>query len=129
MANLDRFTRAYITAALWSSNDESTPQGGEPMDSNYSIEDIAQPTLDAMIADCEAFQSSFFELFTDENCKYHGCSPVEYAGHDFWLTRNGHGCGFWDGDWVEPIATQLTAACKQYSEINLYIGDDGKVWA
>ena len=21
------------------------------------------------------------------------------AGTDFWLTRNGHGAGFWDGDW------------------------------
>lgn len=21
------------------------------------------------------------------------------AGHDLWLTRNGHGAGFWDGDW------------------------------
>jgi|TARA_R110000744_G_scaffold366338_1_gene475354 hypothetical protein len=23
----------------------------------------------------------------------------ERIGHDFWLTRNGHGAGFWDGDW------------------------------
>ena len=29
---LDRFTASYIEAALWSSMDESTPAGGEPMD-------------------------------------------------------------------------------------------------
>lgn len=26
-------------------------------------------------------------------------SECERIGHDFWLTRNGHGAGFWDGDW------------------------------
>jgi hypothetical protein len=46
------------------------------------------------------------------------------AGHDFWLTRNGHGAGFWDGDWTEPAATILTNAAKAFDECNLYLGDD-----
>lgn len=49
------------------------------------------------------------------------------AGHDFWLTRNGHGAGFWDGDWPEPHASILTEASKTFGETDLYIGDDGKV--
>src|SRR5208282_4942052 len=36
-ANIDKFTQAYIVAALWSSNDNSDPSGGEPLDSNYDI--------------------------------------------------------------------------------------------
>ena len=44
--NLDAFTRAYVECALWSSNDESTPAGGDPMDSNYSIQDIAPEALE-----------------------------------------------------------------------------------
>lgn len=28
----DAFTSAYIECALWSTNDESTPQGGEPLE-------------------------------------------------------------------------------------------------
>ena len=30
-------------------------------------------------------------------------SAEDLAGHDFWLTRNGHGTGFWDaGRWKAP---------------------------
>ena len=36
---LDDFTLAYIECALWASNDDSTPQGGDPLDSNYGIDD------------------------------------------------------------------------------------------
>lgn len=50
------------------------------------------------------------------------------AGHDFWLTQNGHGAGFWDGNWPEPYAAQLTTASEQFAAIEIYIGDDGKVY-
>lgn len=53
---LDKFTYAYIEAALWSSTDESTPAGGEPMDANYTITDLAPETVERMKADCAAFQ-------------------------------------------------------------------------
>lgn len=54
---LDTFTRAYITCALWSSMDNANEQGGEPLDANYSAEDIAPDTLAKMVADCEKFQA------------------------------------------------------------------------
>ena len=46
------------------------------------------------------------------------------AGHDFWLTRNHHGCGFWDGEWEEPQATELTEASKKFGEFGLYVHND-----
>jgi len=49
------------------------------------------------------------------------------AGHDFWLTRNGHGAGFWDGDWPDDAGGRLTEASKKYGEFNLYVGDDGLI--
>jgi hypothetical protein len=117
---LDMFTAAYIEAALWSSNDESTPDGGKPMDENYSIDDIAPATLERMKADCEKFQSANADLIKGEE---------QRAGHDFWLTRNEHGAGFWDGDWEEETGDKLTAASKVFGEFSLYIGDDGKIYA
>jgi hypothetical protein len=43
----------------------------------------------------------------EEEGKHHcpgRCSVTAYAGHDFYLTRNGAGCGFWeDGDWPKGI--------------------------
>jgi hypothetical protein len=52
-----------------------------------------------------------------------------HAGHDFWLTRNGHGAGYWDGDWPEPFAAQLSEAAHKAGGRDLYLGDDGLVWA
>lgn len=118
--NLDKFTRAYIEAALWSSNDESEPSGGEPMDKNYTIEDIAEETIKEMARDCENFQV--------ENAKYIPDGKITRAGHDFWLTRNGHGAGFWDGDWPERAGYRLTESARSYGEYNLYVGDDGKIY-
>jgi hypothetical protein len=53
---IDKFTASYIEAALWSSMDESTPEGGEPMNANYTISDLAPETLERMKADCAAFR-------------------------------------------------------------------------
>jgi hypothetical protein len=51
----------------------------------------------------------------------------EQAGHDFWFTRNHHGCGFWDEDWAEA-GDRLTEACNGHPEVNLYVGDDGLIY-
>jgi hypothetical protein len=122
---MDAFTKAYIEAALWSSTDESTPQGGEPLDANYDITDIAPEALARMQADCAAFQAVNEADIYD----YDAGKNAELAGHDFWLTRNHHGAGFWDGDWQEEIGKRLTASAHAFGECNLYIGDDGKVYA
>lgn len=126
--DLDEFTRAYIEAALWSSNDESDDRGGEPLDANYGPEDIAPESLEKVFEDCRKFQEEWGHLLTDENCHYHGCSCLTYAGHDFWFTRNGHGCGFWDGDWEDSVGETLTAACKEFRELYPCVGDDGKIY-
>lgn len=115
---LDKFTRAYIQAALWSSYDESDESGGQPLDENYTWEDIAPETLERMKKDCQKFQREAEHLMED--------GPADRAGQDFWLTRNGHGAGFWDGDWEH--GDELTKKAEAYGESNLYVGDDGQVY-
>ena len=44
-AQLDEFTRGYIDAALWSSTDNSDEGGGQPLDSNYSVNDIIKQAI------------------------------------------------------------------------------------
>jgi len=117
---MDPFTIAYIEAALWSSTDESDEQGGEPLDANYGLNDIAPETLASILNDCEAFQQDHAEDIGGE---------LERAGHDFWLTRNGHGAGFWDGDWDEGIGLRLTDASDVYGSVDLYVGDDGLIYS
>jgi hypothetical protein len=128
---IDKFTTAYLTAALWTETDETNPeQGGQPLDDNYGIEDIEAETLAEMLLDCQQFQTANAELINDENVAVESDHSVdERAGHDFWLTRNGHGAGFWDGDWKEPAATKLTEAAKKFGEYNLTAsGRHGKVY-
>lgn len=128
---LDDFTRAYIGAALWSTDDNSDHEaGGEPLDANYGIGDIDEATLRAMMSDCDAFQVANYKQICPDN--YEGdlrqWNVYEMAGHYFWLTRCGHGTGFWDCAWKEPAASILTEAAKAAGEFNLYVGDDGKIY-
>ncbi len=118
MAKLDDFTNAYIEAALWAECDDNDV----PFDNRY---EIAPGTLAAMIADCERFQQ---ENSADLNLYDHGTSSTANAGHDFWLTRNRHGAGFWDrGD--EAVYERLTQAAHAYGEVSLYLGDDNLIYA
>lgn len=129
---MDKFTQAYIEAALWSSMD-ADDRGGEPMDANYSVKDIACEAIDKMTTDCDSFQREAARRGIDFGAalakQLRECSAEEYAGHDFWLTRNHHGCGFWDGDWHEPMATELNKLAHSFGECNLYVGDDGLIYA
>ncbi len=121
----DEFTLAYLECALWSSTDESDDSGGEPIDKNYGIEDIYKDTLTRMIADCEKFQHDNQNDIDDDCC--HADNATTQAGHDFWLTRNGHGAGFWDGDWSIPVGARLTKASKEFGECDLFVNDIGQI--
>lgn len=120
--------RAYLECALWTSHDYSDESGGDPLDANYSIEDCAPELIAQAVADCDAFAD------TDDYMAYVNAMPhapsecAERFGHDFWLTRNGHGAGFWDRGLGE-LGDRLTAAAKAYGTVDLYVGDDGRAHA
>ena len=117
-ATIDSFTRAYVECALWSSCDEND----EPLDSNYGIEDMASAALAACAEDCADFRSANSAALAESNLS------DESAGHDFWLTRNGHGAGFWDRG-LGAVGTVLSDAARVYGSVDLYVGDDGMVYA
>lgn len=130
--DLDEFTRAYIEAALWSSNDNTDDQGGDPLDQNYDIEDIDEKTLATMVEDCKNFQEQYSsEIVAAPRVSKSGeYSNLEMAGHDFWLTRNRHGVGFWETpNWPKELGKRLTDACHALGEVDLYVGDDKKIHA
>lgn len=114
---VSEFFDAYLEAALWSSYADDTM----PMDKKYSLEDFAPEHLTKMLVDCLLF-------YTDNNLLELPDHLQRSAGHDFWLTRNGHGAGFWDGDWPESQATLLTTAAHHFGPDELYIGDDGQIY-
>jgi hypothetical protein len=115
---MNPFLQAYIFAAIWSTIDDN----GEPLDVNYSANDLAPEALKRMEKDCNDFQKA-----NADTLQASGLSD-EQAGHDFWLTRNGHGTGFWDRG-IGENGEKLTEAADAYGECNLYVGDDGKIYS
>lgn len=112
---MDKFTQAYIEAMLWSSTDDT----GNPLDARFSTADISDEAMKRIEHDCQRFQQVNHTLIEGE---------TEQAGHDFWLTRNQHGAGFWDGDWPEANGKALTDWSHACGECDVYEGDDGKLY-
>lgn len=133
---LDEFLAAYIEAALWSSTDDD----GQPLDKSYGMDDNAPDTLARMRADCTTFLAHPLGgqlIAIAERLEAEGkwslpsgahCSVMEYAGHDFWLTRNSHGCGFWDGDWPKGIGEGLDRLSKGFGTYDLFVGEDNRIY-
>lgn len=115
---LDAFTRGYIVCAMWTMTDED----GDSCD-DLGLHDIAPETIAAAESECAMFQASYRSLLDAT-----GCTDDEQHGHDLWLTRNGHGTGFWDRGYDEDIARALTNASKVYGERSWYIGDNSRVY-
>jgi hypothetical protein len=124
------FLKGYIIAALWSTPDENEVPEGDMLDARYGIEDIAPECLQAMAQTCADFQNAN-KSDLDQFCRRYqprgDYSVEECAGHDFWFTRNHHGVGFWDRGLGE-LGDRLTKAAHVYGEVNLYPGDDGKIY-
>lgn len=108
MNRLDKkFIRQYLGTALWSSIDYETDL---PLDAEYSIDDIDLASIKRTIKDCLKFIEKAENLGLTDDWDY------STAGHDFWLTRNGHGTGFWDGDYMH--GDELTDLSKEFGELN-----------
>lgn len=120
----DSFTQAYIECALWSS---SEGEQGEIRLDEYDG-DIAPDSLAEMERDCADFQAAMADTLA---AWYALGESQERAGHDFWLTRNGHGAGFWDRYYDEPgntLGNTLSDCAKGFGDCDLYIGDDGQIY-
>lgn len=123
---MDHFMMAYIEAALWSSTDDNE----EPLDRNYDSEDIDESTLATMKADCDKFQAENADLLAQyyDELPRTEWTPQEQAGHDFWLSRNGHGAGFFDRQASDAVKDALQDKAQKFGTCDLYVGDDGKIY-
>ncbi len=121
MIDLDVFVTQYLETALWSSTQcDEAGNNCTPLDEDYSIDDFAVEALLQAIADCDAFREDNADdlaLAGDDS----------QNGHDFWLTRNRHGAGFWDRGYGE-VGTRLSDAAHVWGSVDPYIGDNGKVY-
>jgi hypothetical protein len=100
---LIQFTDAYFQALYFTETGDSEQP---PADAELYPEEIERHK-----ADCASFFYRF-RAFIEAEPEAPG---FEQAGHDFWLTRQGHGAGFWDGDWT-TYGHILTDGAESYGE-------------
>ena len=105
--DLDEFTVSFLETALWTT---SCLNGGS-LGNYLDIADLSEETLRQAAKDCASFQKEAGEFLdrSDRDNAQHG--------HDFFLTREGHGAGFWDGDYPKD-GDKLTEMSRPYGEFD-----------
>lgn len=122
--SLDAFTKAYLVAALWS----STGEDSEPLDKSFNVNDYSQEAIDKAVTECAAFRSANDTRLVAANI------DEKEAGHCFWLSRAGHGSGYFDcKDHRSPdiecaACNELQKAAQKVGNLDLYPGDDGRLY-
>lgn len=99
----------YLEAALWTAELDT-----------YDISDIDNDSIIESRKDVDLFVKK-----AKENDLLNDLEP-ESIGHDFWLTRNGHGAGFWDRD-LGDVGDKLTELCKEFPGKDVYLGDNNEI--
>ena len=130
MFKVKQFIRGYVVCALWSSTGpDEPPHACDNLDDIFRVEDISPECRARMRADCLDFIRSNFDDLQEYSRRMGNAdwSGEERAGHDFWLTRNGHGTGFWDRG-LGDLGDRLSAAARVYRGVDLYPGDDGLIY-
>lgn len=116
---------AYETAAYWSSNSETDDAGGEPLDTYMAAH--GTEASEACLARFRVDVVEFLRVCESEGLDLSDCD-AEQVGHDFWLTRNRHGAGFWDRDantyGTAEVRDRLNALARSFKETGLYVNTE-----
>lgn len=110
---LDAFTTGYLEAIEWLVDDED----------RNKVTGFHPDTIQQSKKECEDFIRE-----NREDLKTYVASDRSmcHAGHDFWLSRNGHGTGFWDRG-SHPVFDSLHQAAKLKGEMNIFVDANGKI--
>lgn len=101
--------RHYIDTALWSTGycgDIPETDAPENMDEVATFSECSVNMLHDARKQCAAFLWTARSLLRPFVRAWGLEETLSRAGHDLWLTAQGHGAGFWDGDWrLRPLDT------------------------
>lgn len=113
------FISAYIECLLWAETDAH----GEPLDAHYNIYSLSAESHSRIMRDCHCF------LLVASTSGIDLSGLEAQTGHDFWLTRNSHGSGFWDRPEIygEENARILSIMSHCFGNCDPYISDTDQV--
>lgn len=126
--DVDDVTRGYLACLIWTGQvsywTDTKEFGGEPLDTG-ELEDVFMGSTDELPDNIQQQAHYEVEQFIEaiEPYLFYFDLPGELdssaLGHDFCLTRNRHGAGFWDRGW-EELGTWLTSWAHIFGSSNLY---------
>jgi hypothetical protein len=106
--SFDLFVESYLATAAW-----STCESDECQDFTEDGKKVAMLQCAKFLDKCHqnGIKRSTVLSFAGEDL-------AMLAAHDFFLTRNGHGAGFWDKENIygEDLAAKLTDIAKEMGE-------------
>ena len=98
----------YLECAAWS----STGFNDESLDSHQFSDDAREKMAKDLQNFVDLVNAEIPDLEMD----------AEQFAHDFWLTRNGHGTGFWDRG-LGDLGGKLAKLAKTFGECELHLND------
>ncbi len=147
---LEAFTKGYIECALWCGvmtyrHNDNCPcheasDNGDPYDSDDCTCDEPDLTSDGDGYDESQLTDDTRKQLESDAADFYASNGADLlastldmrrCGHDFWLTRNRHGAGFWGeksrGATADAALDRLTEASHAYGDAALVLNTNGKI--
>lgn len=116
---LQKMTHAYLECVAWS--------GGDGTKEDLAFDDFSIEAQCKAASDC----ADFLRHSDATTAISKKLWTPEQVGHDFWLTRNGHGAGFWDrypaGSVGCHFGELMTKAAKGFGECYAALGEEDEL--
>ena len=122
-SGLSDFATGYLECAEWTDLESLSERWLEETGTEMpEIQGWSPDAIKQAVDDCTAFESSNAE----DLATYYAISGRNEgsAGHDFWLSRNGHGAGYFDRG-NDPVFDRLQSAARTWSSRDVYVSDSG----
>ena len=127
--NIKKIMDSYLECAIWTEEERLEEENTEGYEGE--IKDLipeADLNVNNFSDDSKIKAYEDIKLFL----KYAGDSvngiDEEQLGHDIWLSRNGHGAGFFDRGYDDDIEKILMDSAHKIGSVDIYLGDDGLLY-
>lgn len=130
--DIDNIVSSYLEAVLFTERDNEETIDDDDPEYDEDSDNVRYPFNDKNEDDFsdDAKKQAYYEIawFIDSAGSAIDDITDESIGHDIWLTRNGHGAGFWDKGYDSDIEEVLEQLSKELGSTDAYVGDDGKIY-
>ena len=117
--DLDVIVDGYLDALFFTEEGVHEDEYGNDTMEDKTLSDIDNDTKVEIEKEVEWFVNSAGDVFEELS--------DDQIGHDFWLTRNGHGSGFFERINDSENLETIEELCNILGTVGTYVGDDGKI--